>query len=280
MFFGISFVETTNMKFTAIKLVIFFCLTVALSSCGEGWKDYISTNIDKELGEQADKQYSQMYSGQILSEQENKELYKRINLIKERILKSGKVKHADAFNWELKIINDSVLNAFCLPGGKIYVYTGLIHYLDNEAQLAGVMGHEIAHADKRHAIDGMAKQLGLSALISLVFGDGSSIINIAQNLVGLKFSRDNEAQADEYAVKYIYETKYDASEANGFFEKLEKEKDNSEIAEIISTHPAPENRKANMLTYWKDLGGKKGDKMEAEYKELKKLVPAYNHTND
>lgn len=264
------------MKNTCIKLVAFFCLIVALSSCSDGWKDYISVSIDKELGEQANKQYLYMYENQILPENENKELYDRINLIKERILKSGEVTHADDFNWDLKIINDSVLNAFCLPGGKIYVYTGLIKYLDNEAQLAGVLGHEIAHADKRHAVDNMAKQLGLSALISLVFGDGSSLVNIAQDLIGLKFSRGNEAQADEYSVKYLYKTVYDASEANGFFDKIQKEKNEPEVAEMLSTHPAPENRKEEMLNIWRGLGGKKGSTFDKEYQETKKLVPAYH----
>ncbi len=260
------------MKFTK-NIVIFFTLMVVFSSCGEGWKNYISTEVDVEMGKSAQNQYDAIYADQILDEKENKELYNSINLIKERILKSGNVTHADAFKWDLKIINDTVLNAFCLPGGKIYVYTGLINYLDNEAQLAGVLGHEIAHADKRHSIDNMAKELGLSALISLVFGDGSSLINIAQNLIGLKFSRDNEAQADEYSVNYLYNTVYDASEANGFFEKLEKDNQTQEVSEFLSTHPAPENRKQVMLEHWKKLGGKKGKKFEENYSRIKSLLP-------
>jgi predicted Zn-dependent protease len=259
------------------KGVIFFTLMVVLSSCGDGWKNYISTSVDVELGNQAQNQYDLMYKNQLLEESEYPELYKKINLIKERILKSGEVTHAKDFNWELKIINDSVLNAFCLPGGKIYVFTGLINYLDNEAQLAGVLGHEIAHADKRHSIDNLAKQLGLSALISLVFGDGGAVLNIAQNLLGLKFSRDNESQADEYAIKYLYQTKYDASQANGFFEKLEKDKNSEQVSEMLSTHPAPQNRKEKMMNQWKELGGKKGDAFEENYRKIKKLLPNNNN---
>jgi predicted Zn-dependent protease len=116
------------------SLVIFFALMVVFTSCSDGWKNYISTEVDIEMGKSAQSQYDAIYADQILDEKENKELYNSINLIKERILKSGKVIHADDFKWDLKIINDTVLNAFCLPGGKIYVYTGLINYLDNEAQ--------------------------------------------------------------------------------------------------------------------------------------------------
>ncbi len=264
------------MKSPIKHLVIYLTLTVVFSSCGNGWKNYISTSIDKELGEQAQNQYDLMYKNEILDESKNKLLYNKINLIKERILKSGKVKHADEFNWELKIINDSVLNAFCLPGGKIYIFTGLINYLDNEAQLAGVMGHEIAHADNRHSIDNMAKQVGLSALIGLIFGDGNGLINFAQNIIGLKFSRNNEADADKSAINYLYETEYDASEANGFFNKLTKDNENEEVSEFLSTHPSSENRKEKMLLYWKELGGKKGEKFEENYKTIKSLIPKSN----
>lgn len=254
------------------NIVTFFTLMVVLSSCNGNWKNYISTEVDIEMGKSAQNQYDAIYANQILDEKENKELYNSINLIKERILKSGNVTHADDFKWDLKIINDTVLNAFCLPGGKIYIYTGLINYLDNEAQLAGVIGHEIAHADKRHSIDNMAKQIGLASLISLVFGDGSSLINIAENLIGLKFNRDNEAQADEYSVNYLYNTVYDASEANGFFEKLEKDNQTQELSEFLSTHPAPENRKQVMLEHWKKLGGKQGKKFEENYSRIKSLL--------
>jgi predicted Zn-dependent protease len=259
---------------TKLKLVSFFMILVALSSCNTNWKQYISIEIDKEIGNKAQLEYDLIYKSQILDKSKNEELYKKLNLIKERILKTGQINYEKEFDWELKIIDDTILNAFCLPGGKIYVFTGLIEYLDNEAQLAGVMAHEIAHADKRHAIDNMAKQMGLSVLVSLIFGDGSSIINIAQSLIDLKFSRSNETQADEFSVKYLYETSYDASEANGFFEKLEKEENKNSLNEIISTHPAPDRRKEKMLEIWKNLGGKKGEKFEKEYQQMKSLLPS------
>lgn len=260
------------MKITK-SLVKFFAIMVVFTSCSDSWKNYISTEIDVEMGKLAQNQYDAIYADQILDEKENQELYNNINLIKERILKSGNVIHADDFKWDLKIISDTVLNAFCLPGGKIYVYTGLINYLDNEAQLAGVIGHEIAHADKRHSIDNMAKQLGLSSLVSLVFGDGSGLVNIAQSLIGLKFNRDNEAQADEFSINYLYNTVYDASEANGFFEKLQKDNHTEEELDFLSTHPAPENRKQNMLNHWRELGGKKGNKFKENYLEIKMMLP-------
>lgn len=259
----------------AKKFLLFIFLIFVFSSCGdEGLKKFASTDIDKMLGEQASAQYKDGLSNKILSETKHQDVYRIINSIKNKILNSGKIKNRDNFVWELKIIDDdSTLNAFCLPGGYIFVYTGLIKYLDNEAQLAGVLGHEIAHADNRHAIDNITSQLGLSVLLSIVFGsDNNQLISIAQNLAGLKFSRNNEEEADKLSINYLYNTDYDAREANGFFKKLESKKNAEELLEFLSTHPSPEKRYDKMLDEWKSLGGKAGKKYEEEYILLKKYL--------
>lgn len=257
------------------RVFVVFALLVTTSCGDDGYKGFISTDIDKQLGGEAREQYENLYSNELLKEKDYPELYRRMYAIRDRILSSNKLKYREEFEWDLKLIeDDKTLNAFCLPAGHIYVYTGLIRYLDNEAQLAGVIGHEIAHADRRHAIDNMSKQLGLSLLVSLVFGsDGGQLLGLAQNLLGLKFSRGNEAEADKYAVQYLYDTKYDAREASGFFRKLEEENKDEGVVEFLSTHPAPEKRFEKMLEEWKALGGKKGETFEKEYEDLKNLLP-------
>ena len=119
------------------------------------------------------------------------------------------------------IHDDSTLNAFCTPGGYIYVFTGLIHYLDSEDQLAGVMGHEIAHADRRHSTDQMTKQYGISLLLSAIGGDESAIAQVASGLLLLKYGRGAESEADEFSVRYLCPTEYNAAGGAGFFEKIE-----------------------------------------------------------
>jgi predicted Zn-dependent protease len=257
-------------------LILIFILVLFLSSCGEeGMVSFVSTDIDKMIGEQVKNQIiDNPKQFKILEEDEFPNAYDRLNHIKNEILNSGMVKHKNDFTWELKIVDDtSVLNAFCVPGGYIYVYTGLIKYLDSEDQLAGVMGHEIAHADLRHSTRQLVQSFGVSLLIKFIFGyDGGGLVNIATNLAGLKFSRSHESEADKQSVIYLYHTEYDARGVKGFFEKLEKENKNPQIVEFLSTHPEPDNRIQKIDDEFKLLGGKEGKRFSKEYEELKKSL--------
>jgi Zn-dependent protease with chaperone function len=256
--------------------IVIFILVLFISSCGEeGMVSYVSTDIDKMIGEKVKEQIENNPNQfRILDGDDYPKAYERLNHIKIEILNSGFVKHKNDFTWELKIVDDtSVLNAFCVPGGYIYVYTGLIKYLDSEDQLAGVMGHEIAHADLRHSTRQLIQNYGISLLIKFIFGyDGGGLINIAANLAGLKFSRSHESEADIQSVKYLYHTPYDARGVKGFFEKLNKENKNPQIVEFLSTHPEPDNRIQKIDDEFKLSGGKKGKMFTKEYIELKRSL--------
>lgn len=181
--------------------------------------------------------------GQVVDPTDAPEAYGHLQRITDEILASGMVEYESDFPWELYIIDDDeVLNAFCAPGGYIYVYTGLIHYLDSEDHFAGVMGHEIAHADRRHSTQQLTKAYGLSVLAGILFGSDPSVIaQVAQGLLALSFSRADEAEADDYSVVYLCETDYAADGAAGFFAKLLEEGVESG-PEFLSTHPSPDNR--------------------------------------
>ena len=98
--------------------------------------------------------------------------YNYLQGITDEILNSGNVTYRDEFVWKIHIIeDDEVLNAFATPGGYIYVYTGLIKFLENEDDLAGVMGHEIAHSDQRHSVKQLQKMYGVQILLSVVLGE-------------------------------------------------------------------------------------------------------------
>jgi predicted Zn-dependent protease len=178
--------------------------------------------------------------------------------MRDEILASGQVDHAEDFEWATHIIDDdSVLNAFAAPGGYIYVYTGLIHYLDVEDHFVGVLGHEIAHAAQRHSTDQLTQQYGIATLISIVLGEGAAadIASIAAGLASLSFSRTDEAESDEYSVIYLCETDYAANGAAGFFEKLLAEATGSiEIPEFLSTHPSSDTRVADIDAKAEELG--------------------------
>jgi predicted Zn-dependent protease len=201
--------------------------------------------------------------------------YRNIYRMTKNILDSGGVYYKDEFAWRVRIIKkDDVLNAFCTPGGYIYVYTGLIKYLDNETQLAGVMGHEIAHADKRHSADQMVKQYGLSSLVSILTGgDQGALTTLATNLLGLSFSRTDETEADKFSVKYLNGTSYDARGAKYFFEKLIAAGQTGGTPAFLSTHPNPETRVADITAVWECYGSKVGQTFDAQYMAFKASLP-------
>jgi len=166
--------------------------------------------------------------------------------------------------------NDSTLNAFCTPGGYIYFYTGIIKYLDNEAELAGVMGHEMGHADLRHSTRQMTKTYGIQVLINAALGQREALKQITAGLVGLKFSRSHETEADRISVEYLCGTTWPADGGAGFFEKIQAQ-GGSRTPEFMSTHPSPDNRIENYHKWAKESNCAGTNKGEMTYAEFKKL---------
>ncbi len=201
--------------------------------------------------------------------------YAHIYRIRDNILNSGKVYYQNTFPWKIRIIkDDNTLNAFCTPGGFIYVYTGIIKYLDNEMQLAGVMGHEIAHADRRHSAKQMVQQMGAQTIINiLTSGSTQELATLGNNLLALKFSRNDETEADDYSVRYLLGTEYDPQGAKYFFQKISASGGQG-VPEFLSTHPNPDNRVANIEETWKCLGstGNTGT-FTARYADFKASLP-------
>lgn len=167
----------------------------------------------------------------------------------DQILQSDEIEYRDVFVYDVKIIrDDNTVNAFCAPGGYIYVYTGLIKFLDDEATLAGVMAHEISHAERRHSSKRITKQYGVSVVLSMLLGEDPSMAEeIASNLLTgyyfLENSRDDEYEADEYSFKYLMDTKWYPAGIIAFFDKVDDNREASYIEKLLSTHPQPEDRR-------------------------------------
>jgi beta-barrel assembly-enhancing protease len=220
----------------------------------------------------------------LLAERGNEQLYAYIRSLTNKIVYSGAVEHAKNFKWQVKIIdNPKVLNAFCAPGGYIYVYTGIIKYLDSEDQLAGVMAHEIAHADRRHSMQQYVDMSLAAGITSIGFGildkDTSkttsteqvaqTVAMFALQLGSLKFSRNNEKEADEFSVRYLCNTEYNAGGAAGFFEKIGNE---GSPPEFLSTHPNPTNRVKEIYANKDKFGCKGSETKKTEYLKIKNLI--------
>jgi len=165
------------------------------------------------------------------------------------------VLHSDAkIPFTIKVIDSDEVNAFALPGGFFYVNKGLILAADNEAELAGVMAHEIAHVAARHAMETEAKMraMDLGVLAGILLG-GGIIGNVLYNgggffesLAFLKFTRGAEEEADKLGVQYMWAAGYDPNAMATMFEKLEakNKKKPGTISRLFATHPAPPERRA------------------------------------
>jgi predicted Zn-dependent protease len=170
-----------------------------------------------------------------------------------KIVSSPVIKNR-VFSYEVTLIrDDKTVNAFCIPGGAMYVYTGLMKYIDDEATLAGIMGHEITHADHRHSTQQMTKQYGVETAAAILLGNNSSqwvqiATNIGSNLVFLRFSRDDETDADQnsfYALNSIPGKPWHPGAIKYFMKKtLQKTGRTSDLEKLFLTHPPSEDRLA------------------------------------
>ena len=161
------------------------------------------------------------------------------------------------------------VNAFALPGGFIYIYTGLLLLAENEAEVAGVLAHEIGHVVGRHSANQLATQYGLAFLSNLALGENpNEIAQLSSQLIGAstqaRFSRDDEREADKYGVKYMIEAAYAPHGLLSFFQKmnqLEKGRQ-SKMSNILSSHPPTEERIQRIEKMIRRMGSPK-EKTEA-----------------
>ncbi|MFN3403163.1 MAG: M48 family metalloprotease [Cytophagaceae bacterium] len=230
-----------------VSLGLLFIIPLLFTTCKKGERvNIFSVEDDKKLGADMDRYLEDSLGSKILNPAQFPISYGRLEAIKQQILNSGHVRYKNDFAWQMHLIReDSTLNAFATPGGYIYVYTGLIKFLDSEDHLAGVIGHEIAHSDRRHSTNQLTKVYGMQLLFDIILGRNQGALSqVTGGLIALSFSREAESEADEYSVKYLCTDKqsYEADGAAGFFEKLINLGHSGGVPPFLSTHPSPENR--------------------------------------
>ena len=243
-------------RLIAILLLFFSVSLLAQRTKVKPGRNIYSPEQDIELGREVSKDAERQFE---LITNRNANAY--ISALGQQLV--SKAPNENKFPFFFKIVNDRSINAFALPGGPVYVHRGAIEAADNEAQLAGVIGHEIGHVILRHGTNQATKaQFGQGALsiLGAVLGDGAAgqIATLGggflANSVLLKYSRDAETESDLIGTQILYDLGYQPKAMAEFFEKLAKEHKGSKAEQFFSNHPIPENRVTKVNAEIKKLG--------------------------
>ncbi len=240
---------------------VFAFAAILFAGCG-GNPDDRSINVfsiqqDKEFGRQLrDEVLANSFEYPLWDRAAHPEAYGLLDSVTNEILNSGTVFYKDEFDWEVYIINDDeVPNAFCAPGGYIFVFTGLVKYVHTVDELAGVMAHEIAHADRRHSTDQLTKNYGIGIVLQAILGDNARFVgDLTASLLALNYSRKDEKEADEYGVRYLCSTGFSADASKNFFKRLSQEGGSFSMPTFLSTHPDDGTRIQNIERKAGELG--------------------------
>jgi predicted Zn-dependent protease len=171
-----------------------------------------------------------------------------IDTLGDRVVRKAANDIPKGIQFTFKVVDDpDTVNAFALPGGYIYVYTGLLKKAENEAEIVAVLGHEVAHVTQRHIAQRLTTMYGVSTLASLALGENPSQLaqiaaGIAANGFLLKYSRDHEREADSVGIRYTAAVGYTPNGYVTFFNKLAEE---PQPPVFLSSHPNPRERVKN-----------------------------------
>ena len=241
-------------------------LMLLVASCGTtntvpitGRKTHLLVS-DAEILSLSTQQYNEFMKGAKASTNANnvalvKRVGQRLATAVENFLRNnGYEKEIQNFQWEFNLVADTQVNAFCMPGGKIVVYEGILPVTQDEASLAIVLGHEIAHAVAKHSAEQMSKKIRqqkgtqiAGSVLSAGVGSGvasviTSAASLGFNFANLKYSRDNESEADHLGLIFAAMAGYDPQVAISFWQRMAMNSGGSQKSEFLSDHPSDEKR--------------------------------------
>ncbi len=252
-----------------IKYFLMAAVVALMTACGTASKVPLTGRThrlsvsDAQLLSLSNQEYTKfMASAKRSTDAKNSAMVQRVgrnlaNAVETYLRNNGYANEVKNFQWEFNLVQDKQANAFCMPGGKIVVYEGLLPYTQNEASLAIVLGHEIAHAVAKHSAEQLTKQMNQQMgtnILGTVLNSavGSGVGDVAAQVAGgyfsfrnLKYSRDNESEADYMGLIFAAMAGYDPANAVTFWKRMAAGT-NSNTAEILSDHPSDARRIQNI----------------------------------
>jgi predicted Zn-dependent protease len=220
---------------------------------GESQIQYLSAQEEVRIGEEAAPQFVDQYGGEVPSEP----VRRYVSNLGQQL---AQVSERPDLPWEFHVLNSPVINAFALPGGKVFITRGLLSKMTNEAQLAGVLGHEVGHVTAKHINDRMVSQLtiqlaalGLGVAGEVTDEDWLKILGVGTSVGGgvflLKFSRDDENQADKLGIRYMTALGYNPRGQVQVMNILKEASGGGGGPEFLATHPLPQTRIEKLTDY-------------------------------
>ncbi len=259
----------------AFRFILLLSLGLSFYSCQKnlvtGRKQLILVS-EPELQKMSDQQYRAFLAENRVvpsSASKDAEMVRRVGsriatAITNYLAQNGKSELLKGYKWEFNLVEAKDVNAWCMPGGKVVVYTGLLPVTQNEAALAVVMGHEIAHAVAQHGNErmsqGLVQQMGGVALSVAVANQPGATQDLFLNAYGigttiggtLPFSRKHELEADRFGLIFGALAGYNPQEAIPFWQRMAKMSNGNKPPELLSTHPSDENRIDKVKQYVKE----------------------------
>lgn len=248
------------------KIITAAVIAAVLSSCATvpltGRKQFNAVS-DAEVNQSAAQSYSQLLSDPKTTvirsgtdAQRVKNIGSRLSTAIEKYLADNGYSNQYNFKWEFNLIQSKEVNAWCMPGGKVAVYSGILPVAQTDAGLATVLAHEIGHAIAHHAAERISQQMvaqGVGGLLGAGSGSSASVINqlygIGTPLVLLSYSRNQESEADRLGLTFMAMAGYDPHEAVNFWQRMMKLNQGGSTPAFLSDHPSDAQRVADIQAH-------------------------------
>lgn len=247
--------------------MVWSCATVPLTN-----RSQLSLVSNAELIPLSFQNYKQVLSdGNISTNTEQTAMVKRVGVriqkaVEDYMEQNGLSSQLDGFDWEFNLLDEDIVNAWCMPGGKVAFYTGILPVCKDETGVAVVMGHEVAHAIANHGRERMSQQMALNGILSV----GSATTQASENqlddillqAVGaasplgmMKFGRDQESESDHIGLIFMAMAGYNPAAAPKFWERMAAMSGSSQQPEFLSTHPSSTTRIADLNKWQTEAEG-------------------------